>query len=420
MKMSEKLLRALNSIEEGMEILNRGSAPLNFVVILKLNIQLEKRNLKRAIDYLFDHQEACNLHIEDVGGKPYYIFNSDSDRKIEYIVCEDWKTEVQNLINKQIISSNRLIELFLIIDIHQKASYLIGKFHHSIADAISGINLLKHLINTYMEIDKIELENPRKNGEFIKLSNIIDHIQPSLEDLKNVPSVSEEFLVVGESKNIPFRERRCNFLQKNLEITNIEKLRYSCRREKATVHGAICAAMMLTIVDYYSLSKTINLSCRSSIDLRRRLAPNLSPNHLGLMVSGLTTMHKIEKHLDFWELAREVTDKIHAPHKLIEAQKSIFSYSKNAQDILRRPNSTPFSIFVTNVGNISSKENFSENHIDEISYFLSIQPLGSAYAVAVSTFKEKMIFNFVFVEQLIAKETIEKLANKSIEKLEQC
>lgn len=416
-----RLSRPLNSLEGGMEIFNKYSAPLNFIVIFDLNIYLDENILASAIKNLQDRYEILNTVIVNPNEDFFYFIprsKVETYNNFEVIQSENLFSQTTKLLNKKIDSSKSLIEIIAVNTTNKKHCRLMAKFHHAVADVTSGIQFLANLLSEYEEIRKFGLHKDRMQNYFVPFLNVEDYFRK--DDFKNnyesESTTKPKIYTLKPENHIPFNERISNFIKRIIDKDTTQKIILSCKHNKSTVHGAICASMLLSLAEKIRVQNDyIYLSCRSSIDLRRRLKPTISPNNLGVLTTGLTTLHQINQSSYFWDIAKEVTEKIHNPSQLLKVKKSIFTYKENAKKLLLNSSISPFSVFITNVGKINLKMDLIESYIKEISYALSIHPLLSTYAVSVSTFKQKMIFNFMYTEQLIGKQKIEYLVNKSIE-----
>lgn len=75
----------------------------------------------------------------------------------------------------------------------------------------------------------------------------------------------------------------------------------ACRRNGATLHGAVCSAALKTLSGLFS---TNEMTCLSTVDLRRLCSPKVSDRDIGCYVDILRTRHDVAG--DFWSLARDV------------------------------------------------------------------------------------------------------------------
>jgi len=98
---------------------------------------------------------------------------------------------------------------------------------------------------------------------------------------------------LGFEKYVPTELRRCDMVQRKLDKELTQQLINICRHEKTTVHGALCAAILLTAARRIrSENRTeLRVSCQSFADLRRHIKPVVSSDNLGMLASSLTSFH---------------------------------------------------------------------------------------------------------------------------------
>jgi NRPS condensation-like uncharacterized protein len=178
------------------------------------------------------------------------------------------------------------------------------------------------------------------------------------------------------------------------------------------VQGALCAAMLLTVANKISREKprNIKVSCRSYVDLRRRLEPPIKPENMGLLASFLTSLHQIKPRMSFWDLSRDITNNIELGLKRKDFFKPLMMFRKILEYYIDKPDEFPVTISVTNIGRVNISEVYGDLEIEEISFVASNAIFGQMFTVATATFQEKMLLNFLASKPSLSQETIEMLA----------
>ena len=209
--------------------------------------------------------------------------------------------------------------------------------------------------------------------------------------------------------------------QKYLEKEFTQKLIELCRQEKTTVQGALCAAMLLTVTHKIRMGspRKINASCNSYIDLRRRLEPPIGNKDLSILASFITSMHQITPQISFWDLSRDVSKQIELGLKREDIFKPIVIFKKIIKYYIDNPDSSPLTVSVTNVGRVNIPNLYGDLELEEISFVLSNTIFSKIFTVAVTTFQEKMLLNFIASQPSVSQDTIEILANSVIDCLEE-
>ncbi|MEA5553646.1 condensation domain-containing protein [Anabaena cylindrica UHCC 0172] len=408
--------RKLIAMEQGMEIFNRLASSLNVVIISKIRGNLSEETVRQSLNLVQIRHPHLNLRIIETLNELYFTNEGIQKIPLHIIINSNqnhWEIVVDEL-NNQIDSNKYLLRVVLIKQSQQSnISYLITTGHHAIIDAISGIYLHSEILQYCSHI----LSNH-------KISNISKlPILPSLEDLipkiacLNPPNqqIHREVDTLKFEKYLSNEKRRCNLVHRNLGTDLTQKIIDSCKKENITVHGALCAAMLLAVANKIkNKDKNLYLNCRSSVDLRKRLNPPVSDENIAMIVSALTSFHEIREDKPFWELAREVTLQIKEKLTTSEIYNVVHSYKRGTEFLLANPHKVPFSVFITNIGRVRIPSDYGLLKLEKISYALSLNPMGSVFAAAVATFEEQMILNFIYSEPTISKNTMEILIEKVI------
>ena len=132
--------------------------------------------------------------------------------------------------------------------------------------------------------------------------------------------------VTGE-RRVPFRKRRSGFLHHALSADRTAELVRRCREEDATVHGALSAALVTAAVQHrdgllepgYDRDEGLRITLGSPVDMRQSLEPRVGADEAGAFVSIIRTPVDYHEAMDFWHIARSVTDDMRTRQRRGEA-----------------------------------------------------------------------------------------------------
>ncbi|MEQ8468462.1 phthiocerol/phthiodiolone dimycocerosyl transferase family protein [Coleofasciculus sp. E1-EBD-02] len=413
--------RKLIAMEQGMEMFNRLANSLNVVIISKIKGSLSEDVVRQSLDLVQIRHPRLNCRIIGLLDNLHFETEGTQQIPLRVIFSSDpkhWEFIAKNELNNQISSDKVLLRAVLIkINNRSNFNYFITTCHHAVIDAISGVHLHSEILNLCYNI--------LSNNQIDSVSKL--PVLPSLEDL--IPQIFELSFqdkqlnkkpeTLEFEKYLPNELRSCGIVNRKLEPEFTNRIISSCKKQNTTVHGALCAAMLLTVAETIKgEDRDLYLNCRSSVDLRRRLNPPVSDETIAMVVSALTTFHEIREDKPFWELAREVTQQIKEKLETSELYNVVLSYKKGTEFLLNNPEKIPFSVFITNIGRVRIPSDYGLFKLEEISYALSLTAMGSVFAVAVSTFEEKMMLNFIYSLPAISQNKIEKLIKKTISYLD--
>ncbi|MEB3277790.1 MAG: condensation domain-containing protein [Lyngbya sp.] len=425
--------RVLSVNEQAMELLNRQKGSFNIVTITRIKGKIREEFLRKSLEAVQRIHPLLNSRI--IGTLNSLEFTTDGTEKIPLSIVDsgvnqNWQDVVREELNKTIDSHKVLLRCILYQESGLQTSYLITTVHHAISDGLSCINLQSEILKCYQKIasgHSVEVDSlpplpsleellPKwmqgnkgvSKGKWFLLESKLKMILHKPEQLKSEKTVSLEF-------------RSCAMTHRFLKKEITQKLIELCRQENTTVQGAICAAMLLTISNKIKMGKTrkINLSCNSYVDLRRRLEPPIRNEYMGFFASLITTFHQIKPQMSFWDLSRDVTKNIEAGLKRKDIFKPIMMFRKILEFYIENPDNSSITVSVTNIGKVNIPDIYGDLEIEEISFVPSQTIFGKIFTVAVTTFKDQMILNFVASQPSISQDTVEMLANNVINCLEE-
>ncbi|MEM6404489.1 MAG: alcohol acetyltransferase, partial [Cyanobacteria bacterium P01_D01_bin.116] len=154
--------------------------------------------------------------------------------------------------------------------------------------------------------------------------------------------------------------------------------------------------------------------CRSFVDLRRRLSPAIDNEKLGSFASAVSTFHNITPHTEFWQLAREVKQKVKKAINHGDMFNIILMFTEVLNALLSSSHKAPLAVEVTNLGQVDIPVNYGSLKLEEISFMPSQGVFGGVFFAAVTTLKDKMMLNFVFSEPSLSQATVEDLKNNTM------
>jgi len=295
-------------------------------------------------------------------------------------------------------------------------------FHHSIADGRSGYELLRRLLDCIATQTTLRTEAsapplPPMHQVFPQRFRWAE--QPAaakrvkdalMADYKRHGAFTP---LPWLSSNAPTRTPR--FIRVILPPDVTQRLLVLSRQHEASVHGAICAAQLLTQLRLRMGNdpSTLFLSC--PVDMRPLLDPIQPSTPTALCVSLISAAFVLEANTDFWALAREVVAQTRlqldrgeghlffnlygldgapiAPDRMARFAKSILATWQNTM--------------VSNVGRLAAID--SDPAVDAISFALCPMPYQTLFN-AVSTYKDKLLLNVGYDASKLSREIAIELA----------
>ena len=415
--------RPLVELEKALELLQRETNSLHVVVVGKIKGFLEPEVLRRSLLLVQLRHPLLNSHI--VGPLDHLMFKTEGTEKIPLEVIlnsepEYWQTIFVNELNTKLENKKVLLRATLIKPTEKSTTnYLITRIHHGVIDGISAVHLYSEILSF---CQKIVSENQIPEFEKLGPPPCLEKIIADYTVENNTESLISELELPIDTlpfeKYVPFKQRTCGLIQKQLNASLTQQLIQRCKSEKVTVQGAICSAMMLALAKYLEPEdKEFYFSCYDAVDMRRRLNYPIGNEQMTFLVSSLVCFHTVNQKMSFWDLAKQATEEIQAKLKTPEIYHRILAFGEGVNIILENPEKTISSVFVSNIGKVKISSNYGQFELEEISFGASNKMFGSTFTVFVSTFQDQATFNFVYTQPLVSQTVIEKLIKDSMEYL---
>lgn len=421
--------RKLGRVEQAMEMLNRCAKTWNVVTISRIKGPVSEEIVRLALDLIQHRHPRLNSRI--VGSLNNLRFQTEGTAKIALRVVNldncQWQEVVHQELNEEIDSSKNLLRAVLVHTLSEDhVSYLITTVHHAVSDALSCVRLHSEILeycqkivsgdvmNSVASLDALppieELLPTWTKGFTGRISGVVLFLRLGFEKIWNRSQT------LGFEKYAPIAKRTCGMIHRQLDPELTQQLLNRCRHENTTVQSALCAALLFTVARKIAKGKRkdVRLSCLSYFDLRKRLEPAITDEHMGVLASSILGFHTIHTNTSFWELARDVKQHLEAVTKHSDIFKMILMSKDFIKFFLAVPNEVSATVSVSNIGKVNIPKVYGPFELEEISYAGSNSLYAGLFATNASTFQGKMLLNFVFSQPSISQDTMEALVNNVI------
>lgn len=421
--------RKLAPSEQVMEILNQYANSFNVLTISRIRGELSEGILRSALDSVQSYHPRLKSCI--VGLLDNLCFENGGIniplRVVDNLYSEQWQDVVLEELNQKIDSSKGLLRTVLVLPKNETSiSYFITTVHHAISDGISCVQLNSTIL-TYCQkivsgepVDEIcslptlppveELLPKPIKGFRGSMNDILFLLRLKLEQMWYKPEN------LGFQECVPLKLRRCGMVHRKLDKELTTQLIKISKKEKTTVHGALCAAMMFAAARKISDEKKtkVSVSCWSPVNLRKHLKPIISDEVMSSLASHITSFHTVKTNTSFWDLAQDVKQWLETDLKRDDIFRQVLMYKKAFEYFLAHPNKVPATLAVSNIGQVNIPKNYGLFELEEISFVSAQAAFGGCFSVAVTTFQGNMFLNFIFSEPSISRSTMEEITNDAI------
>jgi NRPS condensation-like uncharacterized protein len=347
---------------------------------------------------------------------------------------DHWQEEAEKEVNQQFSwLEGPLIRVVLLKG--DNVSDILLTFHHAIGDGASCVYLVRDLLH-YVE-------------------TVADGISPDIQALPERPPVEELLprsahgldgqvktasLIGKQLVNIfvqhpkklpkdgdPFSKDRCaRNIYRKLSEKETEAFLAKCHQESATVHGAVCAAVLQAAAHQICEAckdDPITISCMSMVNLRQFLNPPLG-DEVRLYISGVITAHRVGSSTDFWDLARSVRKAVHKsvekgePFVFLSLLNRVIPRNATPDDLVNLiVRMYPCAILVTNAGRLDIPEQYGDFELEEYNAAVANKAVSEFFNVAVQTFRNRLIVDFFYTEPTFSQERAAALVDDAMKVL---
>lgn len=423
--------RKLFPDERGMTIINEYSGCFSIGGVTQVKGELKSEILRQSLDFVQEYYPRLNCRI--VGDANNFEFQQEGTAKIPLNIIEEsetrtWKDIVVSECNIPFPKEQYLIKCFLVLSKDAPSNYyFITVTHHSVTDGLSIFRLHDLILKSYAQFEKeITPEKPTikivENHQTIPwqtqsfcgiLSSLISWMK--LQVLGRYYSVKR----LTPEKYIPIEERKSNFIHRDLDEELTARITKKCQKEKAQVHGALSAAMLLTLAEEIREKEDdkFNLSCQSFVDLRSKLQPRVSNQYMALMISSLFSFHEISNKTGFWNLARDVDRQLQTELQRKDFLRYPILLDRVTELALSTPEKYTQTTSVSNVGKVRIRKNYGSLEIENLYFFMNVALFTNLIVLGAYNFQKKLNFTFSFSDPSISEEIVERVAKGVREKL---
>ncbi|MFC8198195.1 condensation domain-containing protein [Streptomyces sp. NPDC057298] len=219
---------------------------------------------------------------------------------------------------------------------------------------------------------------------------------------------------------VPFAQRRTRMLHRSLGSDVLEGLALACKREGATLHGVLAAALACAVARDAAAPPRARFAVGSPVALRGELRRPVSEDEAGCFVSALHCEVRYQPE-DLWAMARFVNDDLAARKKRGE-QYGVFSLlaaqgpagvADSGPFIQYIDEHGPFNFFVSNIGRFEFPAELGTWQLSGAQFVGGISVVGY-FGSSVSTSHGRLSWNFTHIDGAVSRERAQRIADDSI------
>lgn len=412
----------------------------NFVIAARISCvasSLTEPFLRKALDILQEKHPPLKCRIKD---KEFPEYTSEDVPQIPLHVIErkgdeHWIEIAEKEMFEPLPWRTGPMVRVVLLNSKDKYDLLVG-FCHIIADATSGVNFVQNLLSI---VDKLS------RGVDLKPEPPLPELPSAHELIRDDLRYPPEFLdITGRIKRAIYKpvelkgdkevlpeERITRVIQRTLSPDDTKKLVSKSRKEKTSVHAALCAALFQTMVvqirqqQKVSRKGSLMIGCITPINARHLFTTPVGDN-IGNFITDAFHYQLINAKSSLWSAARKVKKSIQRETKFgrdIKAVRNIGELLKittNPVELLRTVDDSLLPVAVTNMGRLDIPEKFGDITLEDLHFAVSVNPTAkSGISLAVTTFRGRMTINFLYAEPFISKEKAVNMSESIMKRIKE-
>jgi len=431
------MLRPLGRGEKFIWLIDRASS-FNFIIHARVNGGLAPAVLEKALAAVQARHPLLRARIAQVGWTGA-VFREDLVPAIPLRLVEDpgadWNKEAERELQSNFNTDAGPLARCTLVKESSDSAVIIMAFHHAIGDALSGIYLLRDLLQA------AELAASGRSPALPRLGtppSMDKGLPQSVRGLRGawgyLSFMSRLFtwFVKNGKPHIPkpdqksaVGERRVQMINREMAPEVVKALLQKARSEKTTLHGAISAAHALAMAELAGMNRPAACLIASDINMRPRLSPQIGED-VGFYISGCLNLEHAGPGSNFWELARSIRNQL---GQLLENGQPFHLFkSITLAEAMFRPLGTggfaawacanyvaaanPGMFAVSNIGKVEIPSDYGRFHLENFGFASSFSTT-TDFCLHCATFNGRLVCNFGVMGPVYSRAIAEKLADRT-------
>lgn len=406
----------------------------NFVLVARVSWPLTEALLRQSLDMVQKQFPLlqCKINNEQV---PEFVTGDVPAIPIRIIKRTDenhWLEETEKEILEPFPwTKGPLMRVVLLKS--QEICDLLVTFCHIASDATSGVMVVKELLS---------IAGKMAVGETVSIKAPLSISPSSFDLLKKDLKYKPEFLDIpgrirrvlhkpvelqGDQEVLP-EKRITRIIHRVLSQDETDKLSARCKKEKTSVHAALCAAFMQAVVEQIRYSQIrkkgpFMISCVTPVNIRQ-LFNRDTTGDIGYYISHALHYQLIYDGSSLWTAAKRVKKSLQRELdygrdiKGLLSEGDLLTEYPSPIDMVRGLNDSYPPLAVTNMGRLDIPEQFGNLKLEELHFAVSINPsVKSGFAIAATSFRGGITINFLYAEPYISKKRAELMVESTMKRL---
>jgi len=408
---------------------------LNFVMVARVSGNLKETLIRQALDMVQERHFPLRCRIkkglnpefaaDGVPGIPLRVMERKND--------ECWIEEAEREMAEPLPWEKGPLVRVLLLTSQNKYELLVT-FCHILADATSGVTVVKEILSYIDKLSKGEAVAPGPPlpelpalPELIR--NDLKYPPGFLDIIGHLHRVFHKPVELRGNSEVPPDKRITRVIPRILSQNETKKLVKKCKEENTSVHGALCAAMLQAVVEQVRKSQKVPkkgpllIVCITPVNIRHFFKKPVGEG-IGNFISYAIHEQLIDDRSTLWTGARKVKKSIQRQLKFgrhikfIRNIKDIREQYPDPVDMVRDLSRLNPPVGASNIGRLDIPGQFGNFILEELHFTVVINTaVTNGIATAVTTFGDRLNINFLYTEPYISRERAELMVESTMKRL---
>ena len=430
--MRTEVRRPLSPVERWFWISDQ-VVPLNVIARVRLTGHLSEVMLKRAAaDLAIEHPLLRVAIRADADGTRPAFARSSQAISIRRLRGDDieWERQVDNheLATSLDWRNGPLMRIVdVVCDASQEAHDLLLTLSHVIADGTTALSLLRRLVEHAARVSQ------RAHGDAGGSRTVIGAPEELLPARYRGPRGVARLAATGlayvlasalarpdrltpESVVNP-SQRRTRLVRSMLTSTQVDALKFRCRREGVTVHDALAAAMAMVVGPTAAQRASGRMRIGTPVNFRAELVPPVSPHDAGSYVCTVPLIARFGGDHDLWATARQISRSVGMRRRFGQHLTMLWalrficpaSVAKSSKALALIERNGFLNVGIWNLGRYDFPARIGDWQLSGAQFVSGILPFG--YLVAtVNTSHGELFWNFSYIDDAVSQRSARRFA----------
>ncbi len=432
------ITRRLGPMEKSLWLIDR-VCRINFVMHAGIRGPLSPESLRAALDSVQQRHPLLRVRIVRKGWSGL-CYESSHVPRIPLRVVDgleaSWVAEAEYECNTLFPTEQGPLVRCVLVRHEEERSTLLVSFHHSIGDGMSGVYLIRDLLDAasgtirgkHDRLPDLDLKEPMEAYLPPEMKAWHGWWRSGLVLCRLIGSLFQGVPARPKRDRWAFPTKRNAYIVSHqLPLTVVEPLLTRARKEGTTVHGALTAACLFAINNDLNTRKDRLFMPSADTNIRKYLSPPVHDD-VGQFASACTCFCRVGESRDFWQVARDVGTALR--ERIHQGEPLEFSMLLEKADVLFRlfGTGTPASLLqafmyellasgatdLSNLGLVDMPADYDGLAVETIGFASSLSTM-SSMACFAATIKNRLAWNFVGMAPVYDKRHTEKIARNAVE-----